>query len=103
MSSPTTVRTIEDLRNDRNKLIGIFAKHGAYSVWVFGSVARGEATDKSDIDFLIDYGRKRTSAWFPGGLINELESFLKNKVDITTTKGLSPLIAENILREAIKL
>ncbi|MGB3691946.1 MAG: nucleotidyltransferase domain-containing protein, partial [Spirulinaceae cyanobacterium] len=63
MSSPTTVRTIEDLRNDRNKLIGIFAKHGVYSVWIFGSVARGEATDKSDIDFLIDYDRKRTSAW----------------------------------------
>ena len=103
MSSPTTIKTIEDLRNYREKLISIFAKHGVHSVRVFGSVARGEATNESDIDFLIDYDRKRTSAWFPGGLINELESFLESKVDITTTKGLSPLIAENVLREAIEL
>ncbi|MEQ8960714.1 MAG: nucleotidyltransferase family protein [Coleofasciculus sp. C2-GNP5-27] len=103
MGCSTAIRTIEDLQEHRDELLAIFAKHGAHTVRVFGSVARGEATDESDIDFLIDYDRNRTSAWFPGGLINELESFLNSKVDITTTRGLSPLIAENVFQEAIEL
>jgi len=103
MGCSTAIRTIQDLQARRDKLLDIFAKHGAHSVRVFGSVARGEATEQSDIDFLIDYDRNCTSAWFPGGLINDLESFLNNKVDITTVRGLSPLIAENVLQEAIEL
>ncbi|MEQ9550088.1 MAG: nucleotidyltransferase domain-containing protein [Coleofasciculus sp. G3-WIS-01] len=103
MGCSTAIRTIEDLRDRRDELIAIFSKHGAHSVRVFGSVARGEATEQSDIDFLIDYDRNCTSAWFPGGLINDLESCLNSKVDMTTTRGLSPLIAENVFPEAIEL
>lgn len=38
------------LQQNRNEIIKIAAKHGAYNVRVFGSVARGEETVKSDID-----------------------------------------------------
>ena len=45
------------LADKRSQILAIASKHGAYNVRVFGSVARGEATAESDIDFLIDYNR----------------------------------------------
>ena len=103
MGLSIAIRTIEDLRDRKDKLLPIFAKHGVHRVWVFGSVVRGEATDESDIDFLVDYDRNLRSPWFPGGLINDLEAFLESKVDITTTKGLSLLITEKVFKEAVEL
>ena len=103
MNRSTTVPTIEALRDRRDELLSIFDKHGAYNVRIFGSVARGEATSESDIDFLINYDRSRRTPWFPGGLILDLEAFLNCGVDITTVGGLSPLLAESVGREAIEL
>ena len=45
------------LQQKREEILAIATKHGVYNVRVFGSVARGEATTTSDIDFLIDYDR----------------------------------------------
>ena len=70
---------------------------------VFGSVARGEETPNSDIDFLVDYDLAKISPWFPGGLLADLEDLLGCKVDVVTEKGLHDLIRERILTEAIKL
>ncbi|WP_231943516.1 nucleotidyltransferase domain-containing protein [Calothrix sp. NIES-3974] len=39
---------------------------------MFGSVARKEETETSDIDFLIDYDINKVTAWFPSGLIQDL-------------------------------
>ncbi|BAQ61518.1 hypothetical protein GM3708_1924 [Geminocystis sp. NIES-3708] len=55
---------------------------------VFGSVARGEADEKSDIDFLIDYDINKIIPWFPVGLIHDLQDFLGKKVDVVTANGL---------------
>ena len=87
----------------REEIIKIAARHGAYNVRVFGSVARGEETEKSDIDFLIDYDLKRISPWFPGGLLADLQDLLGCKVDIVTEKGLHNFIRERVLKEAILL
>ena len=46
---------------------------------VFGSVARGEATQNSDIDFLGDYDLAKISPWFPGGLLADLEDLLSRE------------------------
>ena len=46
----------EIFNNKREAVLQIAQRHGAYNVRVFGSVARGEAQDDSDIDFLIDSG-----------------------------------------------
>ena len=70
---------------------------------VFGSVARGEETKNSDIDFLIDYDLSKTSPWFPGGLLVDLEDLLGCKVDIVTEQSLHFTIRERILKEVIKL
>jgi uncharacterized protein len=91
------------LQEKREAIIAIAAKHGAFNVRIFGSVARGEEREDSDIDFLIDYDLAKISPWFPGGLLMDLEEFLQCKVDIVTDKGLSPLIREGVLKEAIDL
>ena len=91
------------LQQKREEILKIAAKHGAYNVRVFGSVARGEATPTSDIDFLIDYDLSKTTPWFPGGLLADLEDLLGHKVDIVTEKGLHQLIRDRILSEAVPL
>ena len=96
----TLKQLIQDKRED---ILKIATKHGAFNVRVFGSVARGEETENSDIDFLIDYDLAKTSPWFPGGLLVDLEDLLGCKVDIVTEKSLHHLIKQRILKEAIKL
>lgn len=96
------MRVEELLKAHREEILQIAAKHGAYNVRVFGSVARGEASENSDIDFLIDVGENH-SRWFPGGLLADLEDLLGCKVDIVTEKGLHLLIRERVLQEAVPL
>ena len=96
----TLKQLIQDKRED---ILKIATKHGAFNVRVFGSVARGEETENSDIDFLIDYDLAKTSPWFPGGLLVDLEDLLGCKVDVVTEKSLHHLIKQRILKEALKL
>lgn len=87
----------------RENIIKIADKHGAYNVRIFGSVARGEEKENSDIDFLIDYDLNRISPWFPVGLINDLEAYLGKKVDVVTEKSLHYFLRDKILKEAVLL
>lgn len=93
----------ELLKEKREEIIAIAAKHGAFNVRMFGSVARGEATPESDVDFLIDYSSEHRSPWFPVGLIRELEELLERKVDIATVEGLKDRIRARVLSEATPL
>ena len=54
----------------------IAAKHGARNVRIFGSVARGEATEEGDINFLVDYDLEKITPWLPVGLELEWETLL---------------------------
>ena len=86
----------------RDEIVQICEKHGGYNVRLFGSVARGEADEESDIDFLVDLG-EHFSSWFPVGLIHDLEDLLGKKVDVVTVTGLKERIKDRVLKEAIKL
>lgn len=88
------------LQNNRAQILEIAAKHGAFNVRVFGSVARGEDTLDSDVDFLIDYDPAKVTPWFPGGLLMDWQDLLGCKVDVLTERGISPLIREQVLAEA---
>jgi predicted nucleotidyltransferase len=90
------------LREKRDEIQRVAAKHGARNVRVFGSVARGESQAYSDIDLLVDTGPE-TSSWFPAGLVLDLEEILGCKVEVVTEKGLSPYLKERVLREALPL
>jgi predicted nucleotidyltransferase len=92
----------ELLQAKRREILVIAAKHGAYNVRLFGSVARGEADEASDVDILVDAGPK-TSSWFPAGLVIDLEELLGCEVDVVTEGGLRPRIKDRVLKEAIPL
>ena len=92
----------ELLKEKREEILNIAAQHGARNVRVFGSVARGEATENSDVDFLIDLG-ENLSPWFPVGLIQDWESLLGRKVDVVTAKSVHYFLRDRILKEAISL
>ncbi|MBD2464651.1 nucleotidyltransferase family protein [Oscillatoria sp. FACHB-1407] len=92
----------ERLKAKREEILGTAAKHGAYNVRVFGSVARGEADSASDVDFLVDMESGR-SLLDLGGLLMELQELLGCEVDVVTEKGLRQRIRERVLNEAIPL
>ena len=94
------IRQVLEARRD--DILKIAAKHGAYNVRVFGSVARGEERPDSDVDLLVDVGTT-TSSWFPAGLILDLEQILGRQVEVVTEKGLNPHLREHVLREAVAL
>lgn len=89
-------------KNHREDILRIAAKHGARNVRVFGSVARGDADEKSDIDFLVEMEAGR-SLLDRAGLLLELEAFLGRKVDVVSDKGLKARIRARVLREALPL
>jgi predicted nucleotidyltransferase len=91
------------LQERREEILAIAAKHGAFNVRVFGSVARGEETENSDVDFLINYDINKISSWFPVGLIHDLEDLLGRKVDVVTETGLKERIRDRVLRDCILL
>ncbi len=93
----------KQLQENRENILAIAAKHGAFNVRIFGSVARGEDTPESDIDFLIDYDIEKTTPWFPVGLIRDLENLLQTKVDVVTVEGLKSRIRDRVLQESINL
>jgi hypothetical protein len=80
----------------------VCAEHGAHRVRVFGSVARGEADEKSDIDFLVEMEPGR-SLFDLGGIQYELEQLLGRPVDVVTERGLKPRIRGRVLQEAVLL
>lgn len=94
------MRADDRLRGKRKEILRIAAKYGARNVRVFGSIARGEADEQSDIDFLVEMEPGR-SLLDLGGLQYELESLLGCRVDVVTVRGLKARIRERVLREAV--
>ena len=94
---------IEELRNNkREEILRIAKKHGARNVRIFGSVARGEADSKSDVDILVEFIPGSTLL-SQSAMIRELESFLRLKVDVVSDRGLRERIRERVLSEAVPL
>ncbi|MGH7320325.1 MAG: nucleotidyltransferase family protein [Candidatus Rokuibacteriota bacterium] len=92
----------ERLKLKREDIVRAAARHGAQNVRVFGSVARGDADDTSDIDFLVEMAPGRTLLDM-GGLLMDLRELLQRDVDVVSERGLRPEIRERVLREAVAL
>jgi predicted nucleotidyltransferase len=90
------------LKEKRETILTAAARHGAFNVRVFGSVARGEADEKSDLDLLVNFNPDR-SLLDHAGLILELEALLGCKVDVVSEKGLRPQVREAVLRDVLPL
>ena len=94
--------TLTELRTRRTEIIELARARGASRVRVFGSVARGEATETSDVDFLVDLDADR-SLFDLGGLLMDLQDLLRRNVDVVTERGLRPRVAQRVLADAIEL
>lgn len=90
------------LKQKREQVLETAARYGAYDVRVFGSVARSEANDTSDIDILVNMEPGR-SLMDLGGLLYDLRELLGIEVDIVTEKGLRARFRDQVLREAVPL
>lgn len=91
-----TLQTIDRLQSQREEIIAIAAKHGASNIRVFGSVARGEATNTSDLDLLIDLEPEQ-SLFNLIALKQELEEALGCQVDLAEPHSLHQLVRERVL------
>ncbi len=92
----------ELLQSKRDDILRIASHYGAYNVRIFGSVARGEADEQSDIDFLVNMEPGR-SLFDMGGLLADLEDLLGCNVDVVTEDGLRDRIRNRVLKEAVAL
>ena len=103
------VFTVEELKN---RISPIARKYGLKAVYLFGSYARNEATDKSDVDILIDRTGSRIKGMFDmGGLYSELQESIGKEIDLVTTQTLeqtstrqrTPYFVENLYTERLKI
>ncbi len=83
----------------RGRVLAIAHEHRASNVQVFGSVARGEDTPDSDIDFLVEF-LPPLNLLTRIGLIDDLESELGIPVDVSTPAGLKKRCRNAILAES---
>lgn len=83
---------------DTNQLIEICRQNDVAMLGVFGSIARGEATDRSDIDLLVRFS-KRKSLLTLVALERQISTALGRKVDLLTEAAISPYLRERIKRE----
>jgi len=93
--------TVEVLTPDEG-VLDLAEQRGAHNVRVFGSVARGQDTDTSDIDLLVDLD-DGVSLVGLAGLRRQLSDLLKVEVDVVPAATLKPNIAQAVLAEAVTL
>lgn len=90
------------LREKKSEILSLAARHGAQALRVFGSVARGEDGPDSDIDLLVrlEDGRSLLDMI---GLQQDMEDLLGRRVDVVSEGGLSPLIKDRVMADAVPL
>ncbi len=79
-----------------------FSNQPVLKAWVFGSVSRGEATSKSDIDIIVCFDPKAQVGIFKHIAMNqELEALLQREVDLVTDGSLLPWIKDSVDKDKI--
>jgi uncharacterized protein len=84
------------------RIRAIAARYGIEDVRVFGSMARGDATSKSDLDLLVSLPPGRSGLAL-GGLLMDVQELTGRKVDVVTEDSLHPSLRQRVLLEAIPL
>lgn len=86
----------------RVEILALALRHGARDVRVFGSLARGEGGEASDLDLLVTLGEDRSLLDLVG-LKQDVEDLIHRPVDVVTEQALSPYLRERVLSEAVPL
>lgn len=83
----------------RRKIEPILRSYGIRRAAVFGSHARGDAHDDSDVDILLTIGEARLSLWDMEGLRDELAKRLGRSVDVISDRAVVPALRDSIYRD----
>lgn len=83
--------------SEKEKIIEICKRNDISFCAVFGSFARGDANENSDIDLLVRFSKPKGWDWVNAAL--EIEDALGRKVDLATENSLSPYIKENVFKD----
>jgi hypothetical protein len=94
--------TLAELREYRGQIEAIAAQHGVVVIRVFGSVARGDAGEQSDVDLLVELEQGR-GLFDLGAFLTEVQELVGESVDVVTPKGLRSRIRDRVMREAVAL
>lgn len=86
------LKTLADHREEVRQL-------GVRSLGLFGSVARGEATARSDLDFLVEFDNPTFDTYME--LLEFLENLFGHPVDLVLANTLKPRLRESILHETV--
>ena len=101
--------TLDELKS---RVSPVAKKYGLKAVYLFGSYARNEATDDSDVDLLVDRTGSTIRGMFDmGGLYHDLRESIGKEIDLVTTQTLeqtstrqrTPLFVENLYAERVRI
>lgn len=92
--------TVEELRTRREEIIAIGERYGVSNIRVFGSVARGEADERSDLDLLVDVAPGHGLLAMAGFAL-DVEELLGVFTQVATEQGIKKRIRDRVLAEAV--
>ena len=87
------------IESHREEIRVLAERHGLRDVRVFGSMARGDADDTSDVDLLVSLPPGRTGLAL-GALLVDVQDLLCRRVQVVTDRSLHPALREQVLEEA---
>lgn len=90
------------IESHRTEILALAERHGIGDVRVFGSMARGDAGDASDVDLLVELRPGKTGLAL-GALLTDVQDLLDRRVEVVTENCLHPAIRNRIVREAQRL
>ena len=93
---------LKKINKNRSAIIEIAKKHKAKNIRLFGSVARGDDSESSDIDFLLSM-ESNADLLDIVAIKQDLEELLGVSVDVVTENSVSPYIKNEVLKEAVNL
>jgi uncharacterized protein len=94
---------IDEIHSKKDEILLLLKKYGGIDIKVFGSVARQEETETSDIDFLVDFPRGYGMFEQRLPLQEDLEEMLHRKVDLIVKHELNKYIKDSVIKESVSI
>ena len=87
------------IEKHRNEICALAKRHGIDDLRIFGSMAKGNAGDDSDVDLLVSLPPGKSGLAL-GGLLMDVQDLLRRRVEVVTERALHPALRERVLKEA---
>jgi predicted nucleotidyltransferase len=94
--------SFNDIKSQKDKITELAEKRGVRNIRVFGSYARGDADENSDLDLLVTMDEDR-SLLDRIGFMHDVEDLLQIKVDVVNEKALHHSIREEVIKDGVLL